>query len=185
MVATCVVADWPVAGYLDVDHPLQRALRITIEELTGEQVEAVGVDGCGAPLFALSLTGLARAFAALTTALPGSAEHQVAHAMRAHPEVVGGRSRSVSRLMTGVPGLLAKDGAEGAFAAALPDGTAAAVKIADGAGRAAAPVLVAALRALGLSAPVLDELATTPVLGGGRVVGELRVTDAVRAAAVT
>jgi hypothetical protein len=49
------------------------------------------------------------------------------------------------------------------------------VKIADGAARARTPVLVAALRALGCDAPVLAELATTPVLGGGRPVGEVRV----------
>ena len=70
---------------------------------------------------------------------------------------------------------MAKDGAEGVYAAALPDGSSVAVKIADGAGRARTPVLVAALRALGCDAPVLDELATTPVLGGGRPVGEVRV----------
>jgi L-asparaginase II len=94
--------------------------------------------------------------------------------MRAHPDVVGGPGRAVTRLMAGLPGLLAKDGAEGAFAAALSDGAAAVVKIADGATRAAAPVLVAALRALGVTAPELDALATTPVLGGAQVVGEVR-----------
>ncbi len=76
--------------------------------------------------------------------------------------------------MAGMPGLVAKDGAEGVFAAALPDGSAVAVKVADGAARAAVPVLVAGLRALGVEAAVLDRLATTPVLGGGVPVGELR-----------
>jgi L-asparaginase II len=50
------------------------------------------------------------------------------------------------------------------------------LKVEDGAGRARTPILVAALRRLGVDAAVLDELATTPVLGGGRVVGEVRVT---------
>ena len=62
MVATCVTADWPVDGYVDPGHPLQLAIRATVEDLAAEHVAAVGVDGCGAPLFALSLTGLARAF---------------------------------------------------------------------------------------------------------------------------
>ena len=101
--------------------------------------------------------------------------------MRAHPDVVGGPGRAVTSLMSGVTGLLAKDGAEGAFAAALPDGTAVAVKIGDGASRAAVPVLVAALRAVGVDAPVLDELATAPVLGGGQVVGEVSASGTVLA----
>jgi L-asparaginase II len=71
---------------------------------------------------------------------------------------------------------VAKDGAEGVFAAALPDGGAVAVKVADGANRAAVPVLVAGLRALDVRAPALDELAGSPVLGGGVPVGALRVT---------
>jgi L-asparaginase II len=174
MVATCARAGWPLDSYRDAEHPVQRAIRAAVEDLASERIQAVGVDGCGAPLFALSLRGLARAFAVLVQAQPGTAEHRVAAAMRAHPDVVGGPDRVVTRLMSGVPGLLAKDGAEGAFAAALPGGASAVVKIADGASRAVAPVLVAALRALDVNAPVLDELATTPVLGGGRPVGEVR-----------
>jgi L-asparaginase II len=183
MLAACIAAGWPLSGYLDVDHPLQCVIRGTVEELTGEEIEAIGVDGCGAPLFAVSLNGLTRAFVELVRAADGTSTQRaalvepskrVANAMRSHPAVVGGPERAVTRLMSGVPGLLAKDGAEGAFVAALPDGRAAAVKVADGASRAAAPVLVAALRALGVDAPVLDELATMPVYGGGRVVGEVR-----------
>jgi L-asparaginase II len=94
--------------------------------------------------------------------------------MRSFPELVGGAGREVTDLMAGVPGLVAKDGAEGVFAAALPDGAAVAVKVADGATRAAVPVLVAGLRALDVEADVLDRLARTPVLGGGVPVGELR-----------
>ena len=76
--------------------------------------------------------------------------------------------------MQGVDGLIAKDGAEGVYAAALPDGAAVALKIEDGGGRARPPVLVAALRALGATGEVLDRYATEPVKGGGRVVGEVR-----------
>jgi L-asparaginase II len=50
-----------------------------------------------------------------------------------------------------------------------------ALKIEDGGWRARTPVLVAALRRLGVEAPVLDELAETPVLGGGKPVGSARV----------
>lgn len=175
MLATCVVNGWPTGSYLDPASPLQVVLRATIERLAGEPVRHVAVDGCGAPQHALTLTGLARAFARIATSPQGTAEHRVASAMTAHPELVGGTGRDVTRLMQGLPGLMAKDGAEGVYAAALPDGGAVALKIDDGAGRPRAAVMVAALRALGADAPVLDELATAPVLGGGRPVGVVRV----------
>ena len=177
MLAACLANGWPVAGYLSPEHPVQQAIISGIERLAGEPVLHVAVDGCGAPQHALSLPGLARAFGALASATAGP-ERQVADAMRAHPFLVGGSGRDVTQLLQGVPGLVAKDGAEGVYAAALPDGSAVALKIDDGAGRARTPVLVAALRLLGATGPVLDELATAAVLGGGAVVGEVRVSEA-------
>ena len=174
MLATCVVNGWPTASYRRPDHPLQVHLRATAERLAGEPVTAVGVDGCGAPLFALSLAGLARAFAAIATAPSGSPEGRVAAAIRSHPQWLGGTRRDVTRLVAGVPGLIAKDGAEGVYAAALPDGRAVALKIDDGAQRARPPVMVAALRALGVDAPVLGALAEAPLFGGGQPVGSVR-----------
>jgi L-asparaginase II len=94
--------------------------------------------------------------------------------MRAYPLHVGGSDRDVSMLMSGVACLLAKDGAEGVLAVALDDGRAVALKVDDGAARARMPVMVSALRRLGVHAPVLDELETVPVLGGGQAVGEVR-----------
>jgi L-asparaginase II len=178
MLRTCQANDWPVTGYLDPSHPLQQALTSTVEDLAGERVEHVAVDGCGAPQHALTLVGVARAYRALVTAA-----RPVADAMRENPWYVGGTGRDVTRLMEGVPGLVAKDGAEGVYAAALPDGSAAVVKVADGAARARVPVLVGLLRLLGCEADVLDELATTPVLGGGRPVGEVRLAGRLAAQA--
>jgi L-asparaginase II len=150
---------------------MQRILQGTVEELAGEPVRHVAVDGCGAPQHSLSLTGVARAYAALARSA-----QRVCDAMRTHPHLVGGTGRDVTDLMRGIPGLVAKDGAEGVYAAVLPDGSAVALKVEDGADRARTPILVAALRSLGIDAPVLAQLATRPVLGGGRVVGEVRVT---------
>jgi L-asparaginase II len=174
MLATCVARGWPTDSYRHPDHPLQVEIRAVVEELTGERVAAVAVDGCGAPLLAVSLAGLARAFRALVLADPRTPERVVADAMRAHPFLVGGTGRDVTALMAGLPGCLAKDGAEGVYAVALPDGAAVAVKIEDGAARARTPVLVAALRRLGADAPVLDGIAETPVLGHGAPVGAVR-----------
>jgi L-asparaginase II len=99
----------------------------------------------------------------------------VADACRAHPQLLGGTGREVTAAMTAVPGLLAKDGAEGVYAAAAPGLGALALKVEDGAWRAAPVVLAAALRALGAPpSPALAALERPPVTGGGEVVGALR-----------
>jgi L-asparaginase II len=182
MLATCVAAGWPTASYRDPAHPLQRAIAATVAELAGEPVAAVGVDGCGAPVLAISVAGLARAFRALVLAEPGTPERQVADAMRAHPAWTSGTTRPESQLMTAVPGLLLKAGAEGVEAFGLADGRAGALKLDDGAARARSPVTVAVLRELGVAGvpgadlAALDGLATGPVTGGGEPVGEIRAT---------
>jgi L-asparaginase II len=100
--------------------------------------------------------------------------------MRAHPEYVGGERSEVTGLMRAGPGSLVKDGAEGVYAAALADGRAVAVKVADGGHRAGQAVLVAALRALGAASEpgvdeeTLDRLGVLPVLGHGKQVGRIR-----------
>ena len=179
MLATCVLNGWPLGSYLDPGHPLQVSIARTVTELTGQSPAAVGVDGCGAPLLAVSALGLARAFARLATAGPESDEGRVAQAVRRHPEWLGGTGRDVTALVGGVPGLIAKDGAEGVYAAAMPDGRAVVVKIADGAARARLVVLVAALRRLGVDAPVLAELGSAAVLGHGVPVGTVQPVDLV------
>ncbi len=182
MLATCVAAGWPTESYTDPQHPLQQEIRRTVAELADEPVAAVGVDGCGAPLMAISVVGLARAFRAVVLGMPGSAERAVADAMRAYPAWTSGTVRPERLLMDAVPGLLLKGGAEGVDGFALADGRAGALKIDDGAPRGRVPVTVALLRELGVaSEPGVDgarlsELASTDVTGGGRVVGEVRAT---------
>jgi L-asparaginase II len=168
MLATCVANGWSTADYLDQTHPVQEAITATVETLAGEVVH-VGVDGCGAPAHVLSLRGLASAFASIA-----GRRQSVWQAMTGHPEMVGGADRDVTKLMVYVPGLMAKDGAEGVFAAALPDGRAVAVKVADGGYRAAPPVLVDALARLDVD--VLDAAAhvVQVVRGHGEPVGEVR-----------
>lgn len=164
MLATCVANGWPTEGYLAGGHPLQVAITARVAELTGQEDVYVGVDGCGAPTHAAPLSGLARAFAVL--AGPGQPVHS---AMTAHPGLVDGNGRVVTELMRAVPGLVAKSGAEGVFAAALPDGRAAAVKIGDGAGRAAGVVLASVLAVLGVD--VEPGRFAEPVLGHGSPIG--------------
>jgi L-asparaginase II len=180
MLATCVARGWDTSTYLDPTHPLQEGIAATFGELTGEAVAWVGVDGCGAPLFTASLTGLARAFRALATAPHGTAERRVADAIRAFPEYVSGTRRDEAALLRAVPGAIAKAGAESCYAFALPDGRAVALKIDDGSARARPVVMAAALRRLGieeLAGADVDAVSATGVallLGGGVPVGELR-----------
>ncbi|MGW3508938.1 asparaginase [Streptomyces sp. NPDC000994] len=174
MLYTCRLNGWPLEDYLDPGHPLQRAVAEAVEDLTGQAIARVTVDGCGAPLFAVSLHGLARAAARITTASAGTPEARVADAMREHAETASDSGRDVAALMRAVPGLLAKDGFEGVQVAALPDGRAVAVKIADGANRARVPVAAAALVRAGVDPAALAEFAGEPLLGGGRPVGRVR-----------
>lgn len=170
MLLTCRAAGWPIDSYLSPEHPLQLACRAAVEEIAGESIAAVGVDGCGAPVFALSLVALARAFLRLVEAEPGTPQRAVADAMRAYPEHVSGTGEPDARLMRGVPGLLAKGGAEGVHAIAIPGRGAVAIKVEDGAMRARMPVLAAALTRLGVEA----DLPGVPLFGGGVPVGSVR-----------
>lgn len=181
MLATCVARDWPLDDYRDPAHPLQMHLATTIERLAGEPIAATGVDGCGAPVAALSLTALARAFSRAVRADPSAPERAVADAMRAHPEYVGGTERDVTLLMAGISGLLLKDGAEGVVAGALADGRAFALKVDDGAERPRPLVAAAVLRMLGVAADVLAQFEVLGLTGGGRRVGEVRVPAALLA----
>ena len=173
MLVTCVINGWPTDGYLHPDHPLQRALTATIERLSGEAVAHIGIDGCGAPVHAITLVGLARAFRTLALATPGSADHAVAEAIRAHPDLVGGTGRDVTTLIDALPGLVAKDGAEGVYAAAMPDGRAVAIKIDDGASRARPAVLLEALRVLGVDVEDARRRTEVHVYGHGHPVGDV------------
>lgn len=174
MLYLCKLSGWPLETYLDADHPLQKMIAEVVEELTGQHIANVTVDGCGSPLFAVSVHGLARAAARIATAAPDTAEHLVAGALRVHPEMASGTGRDTAGLMRAVPGLLAKDGFEGVQVAALPDGRAIAVKIADGADRARIAVTAAALARAGVEPRLLAGFAGEPVTGGGRAVGGIR-----------
>ncbi|MGW7089390.1 asparaginase [Streptomyces sp. NPDC054871] len=174
MLAVCDLNGWPAGSYLDPGHPLQQLICQVVEEAAGERVAAVGTDGCGAPLMAISLTGLARAFRHFVLAPEETAERRVADAMRAHPEYVAGTRRPDTWLMREIPGALSKMGAEAVQAFALPDGRALAFKVDDGGIRALGPVLARALRLAGMEEDVLARVGRAPLLGGAVEVGEIR-----------
>lgn len=173
MLATCVVNGWPTDTYRAADHPLQQSIRWQVEALAGERVQTVGVDGCGAPVLSLTLAGLARSMSRAVQGESDAPARRVADAMAAFPDFVGGSNRDVTAFMRAVPGLVAKDGAEGVYVAALPDGTAIAIKADDGSERARQVALAAILVSLGVDAGPIEPLRAIPVMGGGSPVGEV------------
>ncbi|MEZ5298199.1 MAG: asparaginase [Ilumatobacteraceae bacterium] len=125
MVATCLLNDWPTEGYLHPDHPLQQLITHRVEQLMGS-VSHIGIDGCGAG-HVVELSRLARAYAAPRPRPRRGVgrDAPVPRTRRRARAGVGPARRSGPR----------RDGQgrrRGVFAAGLPDGTAVAVKIADG-----------------------------------------------------
>ncbi len=181
MLATCVINGWSISSYLDSTHPLQEMITAFLPSMIEHRVEHIGIDGCGAPAHVMPLLGLAHAFRRIASAGAGAAGQQVYDAMTGHPTMVGGARRDVTRFMQHVPGLLAKDGADGVFAAALPDGRAVAFKIADGANRARPAVMVAALQALDVDVSVVRPIVREAIRGHGHEVGEvLAIAESLR-----
>lgn len=171
--------------YVEIDHPVQEAVRTAFEEVTGVQSPGYGIDGCSAPNFATTLRGLARSMAWFATASGRSdrqsqAAARLTEAMIAHPELVAGEGRACTRLMRAMPGRAAiKTGAEGVFVAILPErGLGVAVKIADGATRASECTIAAILISLGVldpDAPEAQAYAFAPLENRrGLGVGEIR-----------
>ena len=173
MIRTAVLNGRDIASYRDPDHPIQLAIVQTIDDLAQEQARNVAIDGCGAPLYAISLYGLARAFGRIASASDG-AEHRVATAIRSHPEYVSGTRRDELELHRAIPGLMGKAGAESVYAVGLADGRGVAIKISDGNPRARPVAMAGVLKQLGFDHETLDAHISGPVLGGGERVGEIR-----------
>ena len=166
MLITCQQNGWDMNTYLDLDHPLQVAIKNEIEELAGEKVSAVSVDGCGAPLFAISLIGLARAISNLVK-FEDNIYQQIVLACTKYPELVAGDGRLTTRMMQAVPGLFMKEGAEGVQVCALSDGRVIALKIIDGSWRPVAPIIMEIFKRWGVDMP--DE--SVKIYGGASVIG--------------
>jgi L-asparaginase II len=171
MLLTCVTNGWPIENYLDAAHPLQVAIKKELEDLAGESITLTSTDGCGAPLFLISVLGLARAIRAITISTD-SAHQSVLQAWRAFPEMVAGTGRLTTEMMQAVPGLYMKDGAEAVEVASMPDGRTLVFKVSDGSLRPFRVLVHAGLKRLGINSPYQAE----NVLGGDRVIGAIRAT---------
>lgn len=182
------------AGYWRPDHPVQQRIVKVLREFTGEELGADvrGVDGCSAPNWAIPTASLAAAFAAFITAEgPGKAHRAVSvritKAAWAAPDMVAGPGRLDTVVMERAPGrVFIKTGAEGVYCGAIPHlGLGFAVKIDDGAKRAAEAVIVALLNRLvpetkGLGGPTRFKNFSGIEVGETRISGDLaRALDGV------
>ncbi len=178
----CVENDWPTENYLDPKHPLQQAVLETIEEFTESSIANVAVDGCGAPVPAIELLGLARATSKLAAA--PSNKHAdaraatIATAMLDYPWAVQGHGEENTIVMEELE-VIAKLGAEGVLILGAPNGTACAIKMLDGNGRAATLVGLTLLANAGaITTEQLQDVlpkVVPPVLGGGQPNGKIHL----------
>lgn len=188
MLRACVATGWPTDGYLDPTHPLQLHIREVVERLTGEKIAHTSIDGCGAPIHAITLAGLGRAIHRIGSASERSpfALHRVAgtlvRAVKENPWTIEGPGRP-DTIAIETLGVFAKSGAEGIMTMVAPDGTTVVLKMLDGGARALVIVAATLLaRAGALSEADLATLANAlplAVLGGGSDVGMIRPGAAV------
>lgn len=159
MLALARYRGWDIKGYYLPEHPVQQAMLETIAAFiqVDPQEIPLGVDGCGVPVFAMTMERMAFAYAQLGRPTSLAEERQQAcrtlsEAMTSYPSLVAGTGRLTTDLMKACGArFIAKDGAEGVFCIAIPEkGWGLAVKIMDGSGRGLGPVVISALTQLGL-----------------------------------
>lgn len=180
MLLACTTNGWDTETYLDPAHPLQAHLREVIERLTGARAAITAVDGCGAPVYGMGLTALARAIHRIGTASEKSpfALHRTAgslvRAVRENPWTIDGPGRQDTIAIEQL-GVFAKGGAEGVMVMVAPGGVTTALKVLDGSARATTAIALALLEKHGAltSAEVSATMNLLPltISGGGRDVG--------------
>ena len=171
MLATCVINGWDLENYLSPEHPLQKAIVAEAYAL-GITINSQTFDGCGAPLFAVELESLARAFHTMTIS-QDPVYQSVMNACRTFPLMVAGNKRLTTRMMERFPGLFMKDGVEAFMVATYRDGSSVAFKVSDGSPRAFATILYRVLGHWGINCDLVADGEELVVFGGSNPVGKL------------
>ncbi|WP_127113074.1 asparaginase [Shimia sediminis] len=176
--------------YVDLDHPVQKAVKAAFEDVTQEDTPGYGIDGCSAPNFATTMHGMARAMAFFAAANPDgdtrqSAAARLTHAMATYPELVAGEGRACTDLMRAMDHKVAvKTGAEAYFIAIIPEKKlGVSVKIADGTTRGAECAMAAILVKLGVlnaEHPLAQKYINAPIQNwDGLVTGKMKPVEGV------
>lgn len=150
MIVTSKLNRWSLKTYKDPAHPMQLACKAELELLSGEKITKIAVDGCGLPLFALTLRGLANAIRHLMIS-PDPIHQRIVNACMTYPHMVSGEGTLPTVAMQTVPNLFVKNGAEAVLVAGLPDGTTIVWKISDGSDRGENKLLAATLKEIGIN----------------------------------
>lgn len=191
MLATALANNEPIEGYWLQDHPVQQRVRRTIEQLTEQPLREapMGIDGCGLPTWGISIEALARSMAKIAdprrlSVARQSAIRRLRLAIARHPFLTAGTERFDSALIKQLSRILyVKTGAEGVYMASVSEfGLGIALKIDDGATRAAEVAMAALLRYLEVIEDddwaLLHKYVAPKVLcRDGRPVGEIRPAD--------
>ncbi|MBD0372638.1 MAG: asparaginase [Pyrinomonadaceae bacterium] len=178
MLALALYLGAPTETYDQIDNPVQQLILRSVSEFSGVPAEeiALGVDGCGAPVFGVSVNAMALMYARLVARPPGfsdaaslKAAERITRAMMTHPEIVGGRAERLDTkvMLAGRGAIVSKVGAEGVYTAGVlpserwPRGLGIAIKIEDGEDRRSRPtVVIETLRQLRiLDVKAIEELA--------------------------
>lgn len=198
MLALALHLGAPIETYDQPDNPVQLEIGRTVEQFSGVPIEdiAVGVDGCGVPVFGVTVRAMALMYARLVTPPAAwdeklrAACERIVRSMTVWPEIVGGTTERLdTEMMRATAGaLISKVGAEGVYTVGVlpserwPRGLGLALKIEDGEDRRARPtVVIESLRQLGvLTGTAYDAVkpyASFPVRNHrGDEVGEVRAS---------
>lgn len=202
MLAVALQLGAPIDNYEAPENPVQRAIAQVVSDFTDVALEdlAVGVDGCAAPIFGVSIRAMALAYARLVSPPETFAKStrvacgQIVRVMMKYPELIGGTSERLdTEVMRAAPGrIVSKVGAEGVYTAGIlpcerwPKGLGLALKIEDGDDKRARPtVVIESLRQLDVlydaSLEAVSRYAFFPVKNRrGDVAGEIRASFELR-----
>lgn len=173
LLAACRVAGWDTDSYLEPDHPLQKRIGGLLAELSGVEVTPPGVDGCGLPVWRVTVAGLARCYARLASE---DRFARIRTAMSRYPMLVSGEGRGDGVIGRWTGGVV-KGGAAGCMGAAVA-GRGIGAKAWSGSGQVAALGVTLALGWMGSMTRGLTggmaHVLHPPVLGGGQEVGRFR-----------
>ena len=159
MITTAKINNLDITNYKNPNHPVQIACRAELELLSREKITKIAVDGCGAPLFAITLKGLATAIHNLMISTD-PVHQRVVHACKSYPIMVSGENTLPTLAMQSVPALFVKSGAEGVLVAGLPSGETIAWKVSDGSSRGEFELLIASLKKIGINNTLFNSYAT-------------------------
>ena len=181
MLAVCKAHNWPLANYLERQHPLQKLILTKFAEiLKMPPDEFIGVhDDCGAPVYLMSIAQMATLYASLSSGSNLELE-RIVRAMTHHPELIAGTGRFDTQLMQLTQGeIVSKAGAEGVQCIGkVGEGMGLAIKSSDGSKRAKFAVAIYLLQQMGWITPSVSEILTEQFLSIGtfarlEVTGEL------------